>query len=280
LFFLSAFHQRFIRGKFFLIHQQENGMWRVPLADYLSQTRIRLLDAIVASSLIGILGFKGVETSLAETTDLESSEVVVRRLWLTEELADWLDWTHLKTVVRVQYERLNKLTGEVTVEDRYYITSMAALRLKPAVWLELIRRRWAVENDNHRTWDTVFQEDKRPWLQAPHGMLVMMLLRRLAYHMLSFLRSLTLRAEHSRAQPWSDLVRTILISLVSATLEVVVAMRRRVVLAGCSRRGCHPETSPRRYCRITPSSGSREPNYASPRPTAQRSNCTRRQLRF
>jgi hypothetical protein len=108
---------------------------------------------------------------------------------------------------------------------------MEASRLKPDEWLALVRRRWAVENENHKTWDTVFQEDDRPWLIAPHGMLVMMLLRRLAYNMLTLLRSVTFRSEHKRAQPWNDLLRTILVSLVSVTIEMVNMMRRRVVIA-------------------------------------------------
>ena len=126
-----------------------------------------------------VLGKRGAETALAETVELEGSKVVVRRLWLTEDIAGWLDWTHLRTVARVQYERTDKLTGQTTIEDCYYITSMPASRLVPADWLKLIRRRWAVENDNHKTLDTVFDEDDRPWLIAPQGMLVMMLLRRL-----------------------------------------------------------------------------------------------------
>ncbi len=168
---------------------------------------------------------------VAETTDLAGSQIVIRRLFLTEEMTGFLDWRHLRTVVRVQCERIDKTTGEVSVENRYYLTSLTHDRLTGDQWLLLIRRRWSVENENHNTFDTVLHEDKRPWILDPRGMVVMMMLRRLTYNMLTLYRSVTLRSKTSRSQPWATLMRTVYNSLIKATEEAMAGLRRRQVVA-------------------------------------------------
>jgi hypothetical protein len=50
--------------------------------------------------------------------------VVSYHLW-RYDLTDvgWLDWTHTRQLVRVQRTAVNQSTGEVTVGNRYYVTS-------------------------------------------------------------------------------------------------------------------------------------------------------------
>lgn len=169
------------------------------------------------------------EKCLAQTVDPDGGEVVTRRLFLTEAMAGWLEWTHLKTVIRVQSERYDKTTGKTAIDNRYYLTSLGADRVTPAQWLTLVRRRWAVENENHNTLDKILDEDDRPWILAPRGMVVVMLLRRLAYNILSLYRAVTLRSEASRTQAWTTLMRAIYASLLQATPAMVAELRPRTV---------------------------------------------------
>jgi len=178
-----------------------------------------------------LLGSLTVDQCIAQTTDLDGGEVVIRRLYLTDKMAGYLDWKHLRTVVRLQCERIDKTSGEVSVEDRYYLASLTHDRLTGEQWLLLIRRRWSVENENHNTFNTVLHEDSRPWILEPRGMLVVMLLRRLTYNMLTLYRSATLRSEASRSQPWATLMRSIHNSLIKATEEAMAGLRRRKVVA-------------------------------------------------
>ncbi len=161
--------------------------------------------------------------------DLDGSEVVVRYLCRTNLLAGWLDWTGLRTVIRIHCTRTDKTTGEVKTEDRYYISSLEADHLTPDQWQTLIRRRWSVENENHNTWDRLLQEDKRPWLRRPQGMVVMMLLRRLTYNLLSLYRTVTTRSERKRAQPWKELMQDLREALIRATQHHLEGLRRRTV---------------------------------------------------
>jgi hypothetical protein len=173
-----------------------------------------------------LLGNQPAGKALGQTVDAVCGEVVTRRIWMTNKMLGWNGWTHLRTVVRIQSHKLDKTTGTETVEDRYYLSSMAAERLTPDQWLLLIRRRWAVENACHNTFDTIPREDTRPWLMLPQGMVVMMLLRRIAYNILTLFRSVTLRGEN-RVRPWKTLLADIYMMLLVAEPRHHDLLRRR-----------------------------------------------------
>jgi len=103
---------------------------------------------------------------------------------------------------------------------------MATDRLTAAQWLLLIRRRWAVKNKYLSTFDTIFREDKRPWVMLPQGMVVVMLLRRIAYNLLTLFRSVTLRAERG-TRPWKTLLTDVYMTLLVAEARHLDALRRR-----------------------------------------------------
>ena len=68
-----------------------------------------------------LLARKGPEQCVAERTDLDGPDIVVRRMYVAELPDGWLDWGHLRTVVRIRCEREDKSNGTNSVpEDRYY----------------------------------------------------------------------------------------------------------------------------------------------------------------
>lgn len=174
-----------------------------------------------------LLGGLRPEQAEAETVDVESNRrTVTRRLYRTSEMDGYLDWTHLKTVVRVESETVED--GKVEREDRYFVSSLPAEVLSAAQWLLAVRRHWGVENNCHHTWDTVFEEDERPWIEkSPRGMVVLMLLRRIAYNMLALFRTVTQRSEERRRTPWRDVVRWLYQAVIAATDEDVNGLRAR-----------------------------------------------------
>lgn len=179
-----------------------------------------------------LLGGLRSEEAEAETVDvLSNSKTVTRRLYRTSEMAGYLDWKHLSTVVRVESETVEN--GKVVEhEDRYFVSSLPSERLSAAQWLLLVRRHWGVENNCHHTWDTVFEEDERPWIEkSPQGMVVVMLLRRIAYNMLALFRAVTQRSEERRRTPWRDVVRWLYQALIAATADDVFGLRAREATA-------------------------------------------------
>ena len=109
-------------------------------------------------------------------------------------------------------------------DDRYYITSLTQDALTGEQWIRVTRGHWAVENNCHHTWDAVFQEDD------PRAALVVMMLRRIAYNILTLFRSVTLRSD--RQTPWRDLMRWIHLALVAAQRRHVEGLRSRKLPLG------------------------------------------------
>ena len=175
-----------------------------------------------------LLGGLDATRAAACSEDVVGAATVRRRVYLTEEMAGFFDWEHLSTVLRVESETLDKDGKQLAHESRYFLSSLPRSALTAARWLRVVRLHWAVENNCHNTFDTVFEEDDRPWIEAsPRGALVVALLRRVAYDMLALFRSVTLRSTEHRAMPWRDLLRATYNALISTTAEQLDGLRLR-----------------------------------------------------
>lgn len=160
--------------------------------------------------------------ALAETVDsLSNREQVRRRVWVTDEIAGYHEWDHLRMAVRVQSETLVDGTV-VTTSNRYYVTNATRGRFTGEQWLRVIRGHWGVENDCHCTLDRFFREDDHPWLKDARGMLVVMLLRRLVLNMLLLYKKVSRRAD---GLTWSATFDWICTTLVAATAAAVEGAR-------------------------------------------------------
>lgn len=65
-------------------------------------------------------------------------------------------WPSLNSIAEVVSERTDRLTGETSIEKRYYITS---LKCSAKEILESVRGHWEIENKLHWVLDMVFRED-------------------------------------------------------------------------------------------------------------------------
>jgi len=85
----------------------------------------------------------------------------------------------------------------------------------------VVRGHWGVES-SHNTFDTAFAEDDRPWIEADeNGMLVVLLLGRIAYTVLALLRATALRSDKHRTMRWKALLGWVRDVLVAATADTV-----------------------------------------------------------
>lgn len=177
------------------------------------------------------------EPVVEHTVDRLRGEVVTRSLRLLRADPSWSygdgkspeesTWSHARTFLSV--ESVTTRDGEVVArDDRMYVTSLDVERLSPKQWLVLVRRHWGVENQCHHTLDTAFAEDTRPWIEAdPHGMLAVLILRRVALTLLALYRAVTLRSKKRRATPWKALLQTLRDTLVAATEQHLAGLRQR-----------------------------------------------------
>ena len=191
------------------------------------RTMCRLADELLAS-----------EPVVDHTEDvLDSTTTVVRSLRLISADPSWSYgdgkrpqqsvWPHAKAFLSIEYVRVEH---GVVVErdDRMYVSSLDSKRLTTAQWLQVVRSHWAVENQNHHTFDTAFAEDDRPWIEAdPQGMLAVLLLRRVAYTLLALYRAVTLRSDEGRATRWKALLQSIRDVLIAAAEDQLAGLRSR-----------------------------------------------------
>ena len=168
----------------------------------------------------------------ARTEDvLSNAKVVVRELYLAAVRDSYKPnfcWRHTSTVLRVRSETYEH--GVLTArEDRYFNTSLPCDALTPDQWLLLIRRHWRVENNCHWTFDAIFEEDDHPWIEMePTGALAVLILRRVAYTLLTLFRSVTLRGWESRLMPWKNLLRWVYQTALLLEDEHLAGLRPRL----------------------------------------------------
>jgi hypothetical protein len=189
-----------------------------------------------------VFGLKGTQPTLldeaqrllaqrtAEQCDACSEDLdhgtVTRRVYLSDIGSGYDGWESLRTVVRVQTETRDAGGRLISCDERYFISSLPLRRLSPTNWLLLIRRHWRVETA-HQILDTAFAEDDHPWVvSCPRATVVVSILRRIAYTLLSLFRSVTQRAAEARAVAWKQLFRHVTHTLVSATAEQLQGLRR------------------------------------------------------
>lgn len=195
------------------------------------RTMCRLADELLAA-----------ENVVDRTEDaLDNETTVVRSLRLLRADPSWSYddrktpeesvWPHAKAFLAVEYAKVHR--GVVVARDeRMFVSSYDPKRLTPAQWLFLVRSHWGVENNNHHTLDSAFAEDDRPWIEAdPHGMLAVLLLRRIAYTLLALHRARTLRSDDHRAMRWLVLLRWVRDALVALAAEHLENLRPREIAA-------------------------------------------------
>lgn len=117
---------------------------------------------------------------------------VQRSLYRSDEIAGAHGWSHLRQVWLVRQHSRDQ-DGKVTCEDRYFLTNLRSGRLKPAQSLLVVRNHWGIENDCFWSLDAQFGEDDHPWATTRHALLVLGLLRLMAYNVLQWARKRHLR---------------------------------------------------------------------------------------
>lgn len=92
-----------------------------------------------------------------KAVDKDHGRIETRRHWVTRALEGLVDrslWPGIQSVGMVESQR--ELAGKVSVERRYYISSLAA---DAQQFSATVRSHWGIENRLHWCLDVVFRED-------------------------------------------------------------------------------------------------------------------------
>jgi hypothetical protein len=176
-----------------------------------------------------VLGRRKEKSVQAQTEDVESKsekKVKRRRLYIATAPKGYKQWEHVRSLLRICSQTLVKGVV-VSEENHYYASSLEPAAITPKQWMALIRTRWGVENNLHWTLDTIFEEDDRPWIVSePRGTVNVMLLRRIAYSILSLFRVVSLGLQKAGLYlPWKSLLDWVYDTLISSTDEDVEGLR-------------------------------------------------------
>lgn len=98
-----------------------------------------------------------------ETIEKGHGRIESRKCFLIKEV-DWLEnkeeWKDLRGIAMIESQIENILSGKISKEKRYYITSCEGKDLNAKRILEVKRSHWAIENELHWHLDITFKEDE------------------------------------------------------------------------------------------------------------------------
>jgi predicted transposase YbfD/YdcC len=137
-----------------------------------------------------------------ETEERGHGRVETRRYWMTERIPSELrriQWKGLRSMGKVEATR--SVNGKLSVETRYYISSLPADAQRLA---EAVRGHWGIENQLHWVLDVAFREDESR-IRAGHAPTNMGIVRRIALNLLKKDTSVKLGVANKRLKAaWDE----------------------------------------------------------------------------
>lgn len=90
----------------------------------------------------------------------DHGRIEIRKIWVTTELNDYLNFPHVKQAFLIQREVIDKKTGKYSCENVYGITNRKPEHASPQRLLEINRGHWVIENSCHYIIDWNYNEDR------------------------------------------------------------------------------------------------------------------------
>jgi len=109
----------------------------------------------------------------------DHGRIETRRIWCSTALNAYLDFPHVGQVFMIERERVNKMSGELSIEHALGITSQPPEQANAQRVLSTNRGHWVIENSCHYIIDWNFHED-RSRICVGHGPANVTRLRRFA----------------------------------------------------------------------------------------------------
>lgn len=100
------------------------------------------------------------EPDFVEQTPPNHGRIETRKIWITTELNDYLDFPHVGQAFLIERHCTEKKTGKTSLEIVYGITSRTPEQASPQRVLKVNRGHWTIENGCHYILDWNYDEDR------------------------------------------------------------------------------------------------------------------------
>ena len=209
---VEALHRAYGRSDLIDILDFDAGFTSLSLADYINELGYGYVFGLKANQLtlygkVRRVLQAQIDGEAPEATTLwerRNGKRIRRLLYRTDALLGATTtagtWNHLRQTWLVRQETQGA-DGTITIEDRYFISSLLWNRLGPAQILLLVRGHWGVENDTFNSLDVQWREDHAPWCTQGRAIWNLGWLRIMAYNVVQLLRRRTLRLKSETARP-------------------------------------------------------------------------------
>ncbi|MFB6350724.1 MAG: hypothetical protein ABEN55_09385 [Bradymonadaceae bacterium] len=169
------------------------------------------------------LGARGPDEADQAHIETYNGKTLVYRIWSTTIAEGTLGWDGARQLIRIQRVAIDNDTEEVSVGNRYFVSSEAPDELDALQAYRVARAHWRCENEGHWTADAIWEEDARrtPWTRHPTGIVNVGILRAIAINILALLRSMSrLRKGDQLVTPgWQQVIEHAFQALLTPVLE-------------------------------------------------------------
>ena len=172
---------------------------------------------------IDYFGDRSVDEADQAHIETRNGETLVYRIWTMKIAEGTLGWDGARQLIRIQRVAVDIATEEVSVGERYFVSSEAPSELDPLEAYRVARAHWRCENEGHWTADAIWREDARrtPWTKHPTGIINVGILRAIAINILILLRPMSrLRKGDQLLTPgWKQVIEHAVQALLTPVLE-------------------------------------------------------------
>ena len=100
------------------------------------------------------------EPDFIDTQPPEHGRIETRKIWITTELNDYLNFPHVGQAFVIERRSMEKKTGKSSCETAYGITSCLPEQADALTVLATNRAHWSIENSCHYIIDWNYDEDR------------------------------------------------------------------------------------------------------------------------
>lgn len=210
--FLAELLENYRNTKLLEVISVDAGMTSKENADFIKEIKLEYIMALKGpqQSLLSNAEylFKLMHEPIEIAEEKQNGKTVVRKLYRFVVPPQYKHgWDHLQEFWKIEQITSEIRSGKEMIETRYFLSSIPYSKLSDKHVLQAIRMHWGIENNGNWISDVCWEEDDSPF--ANKALVLITLMRLIAYNVISRLMYRRLRKAKSRQLSWRSLMSLI-----------------------------------------------------------------------